>query len=44
MRASISINILLLRSASRSASEVQALVAKFLPVLRAMPTLKPDKG
>jgi hypothetical protein len=44
MRVSISINISLLRSAGRSAREGQALTAKFLPALRAMPTLKPDKG
>jgi hypothetical protein len=44
MRVSISINILLLRSEGRSARDVQALAAKFLPALRAMPTLKPDKG
>jgi hypothetical protein len=44
MRVSISINISLLRSAGRSAREGQALTAKFLPALRAKPTLKPDKG
>jgi hypothetical protein len=44
MRVSKSINILLLRSAGCSMGEAGASTAKFLPALRAMPTLKPDKG
>jgi len=44
MRVSISINISLLRSAGRSAGEGQALTAKFLPALRAKPTLKTGQG